>query len=413
MEADVAIPIPAVGWETRAWAPTFAEFFSNAEVTRQTGPYESAIPARIVDWEPVLPPADIADVIEASSALAVFDQYAVTRLGTENPAVGPMSAILLRTESASSSQIEQLTTSAKQLALAELEEGGTSNAETVVGNVRAMEAALRLSDRIDEPSILAMHRELLLRQPGLEHEAGRIRDQLVWIGNHDSAGPRGAAFIPPQAGRVSGALADLVAFGAREDLPALVQIAVAHAQFETIHPFVDGNGRAGRALAQALLRNKGLATHTTVPISAGLLTDTYGYFEALTFYREGDAGPIIRRFASAGRYAAVTGRKLVDDLYEQLELSRDAASTVRSQSAAWRILPRLIGQPIVNVRYLARDLELSDLTVARGLETLTERGVLVERTGKARNRVWQHPGILNVLDEYAASIRRFSLRWHR
>ncbi|MCU1476182.1 MAG: cell filamentation protein Fic [Subtercola sp.] len=317
-----------------------------------------------------------------------------------------MSAILLRTESASSSQIEQLTTSAKQLAIAEIDEGSKANAATVVGNVRAMEAAVRFSDNLDETSILAMHRELLTHQAGLQHEAGKLRTQLVWIGNRDTAGPRGAEFIAPRHELIPAAIADLVEFMRRDDVPALMQIAVAHAQFETIHPFIDGNGRTGRALTQAMLRNKRLATHVTVPISAGILTDTSRYFRALTAYREGDAAPIVRHFADASRYAAVTGRKLVDDLYEQVEESREKLQGLRPQSVAWQILPRLIGQPVVNARYLKSALGLNDVTAVRALSALTERGVLLERTGLARNRVWQHNGILDVLDTYAANIRR-------
>lgn len=380
--------------------------YSNAEVRRQTGPYSSTVTPRIADWVPTLSGEDAADIVEASTALSEFDHYALGRLGASNPAIGPMSAILLRTESASSSQIEELTTSAKQLALAEIGETDASNAVTVVGNVRAMEAALRLSDHLDVDSILAMHFELLSRQAGLEHEAGRIRDELVWIGNRDTAGPRGALFVAPQHDLVRPALNDLVEFMRRDDLPALVQIAVSHAQFETIHPFVDGNGRTGRALAQALLRHKRLATHTTVPFSAGLLTDTKAYFDALDAFRDGDAGPIVRRFASASRYAAVTGRSLVDSLHSQIEKSRDALAGLRPQAAAWRVLPVLIGQPVVNVAFLKGALGVSDMTAGRNLDVLTEKQVLIERTGRARNRVWQHPGILEVLDAYAETIRR-------
>lgn len=400
--------MPPIGTETHAWVPKHPQMYSHAEVDRQTGDYESAVIPPIAEWAANLDSETVTNVEEATLALREFDLYSASRLGADDPALAPMSAILLRTESASSSQIEHLSTSAKQLALAEIEEGDKQNAVTVVGNVRAMEAALRLSDRLDVKSILAMHRELLSRQPGLEHEAGRFREELVWIGNRDSAGPRGASFIAPQHPRVPEAVDDLVAFVQRFDIPSLVQVAVAHAQFETIHPFVDGNGRTGRALAQAMLRAKRLSTHTTVPLSAGLLTDTGTYFQALSAYRGGDAGPIIRRFADSSRYAAVTGRQLVDDLAEQLEVSAGQLSGLRSDSAARKVLPRLIGQPVVNTKFLKSTLGLSDMTALRALEALAERGVVTERTGYQRNRVWEHRGILTVLDEYAANIRRSS-----
>jgi DNA-binding transcriptional MocR family regulator len=81
-------------------------------------------------------------------------------------------------------------------------------------------------------------------------------------------------------------------------------------------------------------------------------------------------------------------------------------SGVRAHAVAWKALPLLIGQPVVNAKFLKAQLGLNDVTVQRALELLTERGVLVERTGLRRNRVWQHPGILSVLDDFAADIRR-------
>jgi Fic family protein len=397
--------VPAAGRERYLWDPADAGLYSRSELRRQRGPYESTLPAQIAEWRPTFSGSVSADVEDATRALLDFDAHARGALGVDDPAAGPMSAILLRTEAVSSSQIENLTTSARQLALAELDQTSRSNAMTVIGNVRAMEAALSLAERIDEAAILAMHREMLSRQPGFERHAGVFRDQLVWIGK-DNAGPRGADFVAPQPQRVPAAMRDLVVFASRDDLPVLVQVAVAHAQFETVHPFVDGNGRTGRAFAQALLRNKGIASHTTVPLSAGLLTDTGSYFDALTAYRDGDPGPIVARFADAARFATVTGRHLVDELAAQLADGRGKLVGVRPQAAVWTVLPRLVGQPVVTTAYLVETLGLNKVTAGRTLDLLTARGVLSERTGMRRNRIWQHTGILDVLDEYAHSIRR-------
>lgn len=268
-----------------------------------------------------------------------------------------------------------------------------------------MEAALKFSDNIAESTILAMHRELLLHQRSYEIHAGRFREELVWIGR-DNAGPRGADFVAPQASRVPSAADDIVNFARRDDLPVLVQVAVAHAQFETVHPFVDGNGRTGRALAQAMFRNKGLVTHTTVPISAGLLVDTSSYFDALTQYRQGDAGPIVQRFSNASRFAAASGRVLVDDLAAELELSREKLTGTRAHAHAWKVLPKLIGQPVVNAMYLKEQLGVNDAAAQRTLDLLVDKEILRERTGLRRNRIWEQPGILQVLDDYAQKIKR-------
>lgn len=403
------IAVEPVSHETFAWVPRAPQMYSRAEVERQTGPYEAAVTAPILHLSLQISSEDSADVEDATRQLVMFDDHAQRVLGTDNPALGPMTAILLRTESASSSQIEQLTTSAKQLALAEIDEGDKANALTVIGNVRAMEAALQLSDDISEDSILAMHTALLRHQTGLEHEAGRYRREQVWIGA-GTAGPRTADFVAPHHDRIPDAIADVVGFIKREDLPVLAQVAIAHAQFETIHPFVDGNGRTGRAVAQSILRNKGLVASTAVPISAGLLVDTEQYFAALTAYRSGDAGPIIRQFAAASRIAATTGTRLVDDLVAQLQQSRARMSGLRSDATAWKILPKLVGQPAVNIRYLTGALGFGEMTALRALDSLVDREVLIESTGRGRNRVWQHRGILGVLDDYAARIRRMSAR---
>ncbi len=182
--APASIPIDAVSHETFEWRPRAPEMFSRAQAQRQTGPYDATITMPIAGWHPpLLSGVDSADVEDATRQLVEFDHHAQRTLGTGgSPALGPMTAVLLRTESASSSQIEQLTTSAKQLALAEIDEGDKVNALAVIGNVRAMEAALQSADDISEESILAMHRALLSHQAGLEHEAGRFRQEQVWIG---------------------------------------------------------------------------------------------------------------------------------------------------------------------------------------------------------------------------------------
>ncbi|GAA4282780.1 Fic family protein [Brevibacterium daeguense] len=401
------IPVEAVSWESYSWEPRFPQVYFRAEVKRQTGPYEASVPPSIAMQEFMISASDIADVEDATRALVAFDSHARATLGAGSAALSPMSAILLRTESASSSQIERLTTSARQLALAEIEAGATANANTVLGNVRAMEAAVRLSDDISVHSVLAMHRELMRSQHGMKGEAGRFRNEQVWIGPGD-AGPRTADFVPPHHERVETGVTDVLEFARRDDLPVLVQVAVAHAQFETMHPFSDGNGRTGRALAQSMIRNKGLVTSGTVPISAGLLVSTDRYFSALGDYRNGDGGPIIRRFAEAARVAAVTGKKLVNELFSALADSNELLHGIRSDATARKLLPHLIAQPVINTNYLVSVLGVGEMAALRALDTLTDRGVLVEKTGRLRDRVWEHPGILDVLDDYAEAIRRMA-----
>ncbi|PPF46007.1 cell filamentation protein Fic [Pseudoclavibacter sp. AY1F1] len=399
------IAVSAVGAALHSWRPSDPRLFSRSEVRRQTGTYSSAIPAQLAAWSPTLTSELGADLEDATRALSDFDRHASLALGMENATLGPMSAILLRTESASSSQIENLTVSAKQLALAEIGAGASPNSQTVLGNVRAMEAAVALTERLSVDAILTMHRELLTHQRGMEEHAGGLRRELVWIGK-GNAGPREADFVAPQSELVPSALDDLLTFANRVDLPALLQIAVAHAQFETIHPFVDGNGRTGRALVQVMLRASGFASQTTVPLSAGLLTDLDRYFDALGAFRAGDAEPIVRTFAGAARFAAAAGGDLVDALRSAFDESRELLAGVRRQATGLRLLPLLIGQPIVDSAFVQRALAVDAVTANRALSLLTERGVLTEQTGRRRGKVWQHSAILDALEDFAAGTRR-------
>ena len=397
--------VPPFGRADAQWIADPDGRTGRSRLADASGPYQSTVPPQIADWSPAVPAGLAAESEEAAAALSTFDSHARVVLGQTNPTLGPMSSILLRTESTSSSQIEDLTVGARQLALAELGHASSENARTVAANVRAMESALDLADRLDAEAVLAMHRVLLSGQRGWAEHAGRWRDQLVWIGA-SSVSPRGAVHVAPQAELVPAAMEDLMAFVKRGDLPIVVQTAVAHAHFENIHPFADGNGRTGRTLVQAMLRAKGLTVSTSAPVSAGLLVDTARYFAALNAYREGDAGPVVEEFCAAARFAAVRGSQLIDDLAAQLEGSRAQLAGLRPQASAWRVLPHLLSHPVVNGRYLTTHLGLGAQSAQNALAQLVDAGVLVERTGQRRNRVWQHAGILAVLDEFADSLIR-------
>lgn len=343
-----------------------------------------------------LPPAVIALVAEASAEIARFD----AEVGAE---VAPFATVLLRSESASSSMIENLSSGAKAIVLAEMGGRDRGNATEIVGNVTAMRAALALADRLDEPAVLAMHDALMRGHDPAR--AGRWRDEQVWIGG-SSFGPHHATFVPPHHAHLPALTADLIAFTRRTDLPPLTQAAIAHAQFETIHPFPDGNGRTGRALVHAMLRGHGLTRKVTVPVSAGLLSDTRAYFEALTVYRAGDPAPIVAMMAEASFAAIGNGRRLVADL-QGIRGRWDEVVSARRDSATWRLADVLLRQPVADAGTVARELGISADNAMRPIGPLIEAGVLVEFTGLARKRMWQAREVLDALDAFAArAIRR-------
>jgi Fic family protein len=390
-DADFGLLWPAVGYETLPWLSEYEPgTASRREARRHRGPYQAAVTPAIADLSFRLPAEVLATAEDASNEISRFD----TEMGGE---IAPFTAMLLRSESAASSQIENLSASARAIAEAELGTSGKHNAEEIVANTNAMKAAIALSDRIDAGAVLAMHRALMEHTE--PHIAGHWRTQQVWIGG-GNLGPHDAIFVPPQHTRVETAIADLVRFAARDDLPALAQAAIAHAQFETIHPFTDGNGRTGRALLHAMLRAKALSRNVTVPISAGLLTNTQTYFEALTVYRRGDPTVIVLRIAEASFAAIANGRELVQHL-RAIRRDWDRRVRARRDSAAWRLADLLLRHPVINSTLVSRELQISANNVPRYIQPLEESDVLIEFTDRRRNRAWRSPEILEALDAFA------------
>lgn len=388
---------PPVAWEDRPWSFSVpVELMSRAARARHSGPYRAAVVPAIATVAPHLPSATVTLIAEASAEVARFDAEA----GAE---VAPFATVLLRSESASSSMIENLTSGAKAIVLAEMGDRDRRNATEIVGNVTAMRAALALADRLDGAAVLAMHDALMRgHDPAI---AGRWRDQQVWIGG-TSFGPHGAGFVPPHHDHVPALMDDLVAFTRRTDIPVLTHAAIAHAQFETIHPFPDGNGRTGRALVHAMLRGHGLTRTVTVPVSAGLLGDVPAYFRALTAYREGDPEPIVARLAEASFAAVGNGRELVDDLRSARARWTDVV-VARRDAAVWRLADVLLRQPIVDVATVARELGIAPDNAYRPIAPLVAAGVLDEFTGRSRHRMWQCREVLDALDAFATrAVRR-------
>ena len=400
----MTVPDPpwAVAWETLPWeSHGNALPLSRAQRSAIRATYEAAIPAAIATIDVTVDAEALAAADDARAEISRFDAELSTMLpGTE---IAPLAAVLLRTESASSSQIENITARAKALALAELGAAKFgSNAKLVAANVDAMNRALELADSATPTTILAIH-DALMR--GQEHaDPGRFRTEQVWIGG-SSASPHSAAFVPPHHSRVVAAIDDLCTFIARTDVPLLAQSAIAHAQFETIHPFNDGNGRTGRALVHAMLKQGGATTRATVPVSAGLLADTDSYFAALTAYREGNPSPIVTRFAGAAFAAIGNGRRLARELLDVYERWSESI-TGRRTASVWRVLPLLLSQPAVTSALVQEATGLSQPAADNVIGQLREAGIVTKAAGAQRYVVWVATDVTKALDDFAERARR-------
>ena len=392
---EAVVQVPPIGHDDQTWDPPAPYGLTRRERAARGRTYHSAVPAPIADLPLSIPAGLAADAEDASAEIARFDAAAEHGLGA-------LTAVLLRSESASSSQIEQITASSRAIAEAELTGSGSANAVVVVDNMHAMTEAVSGASELTAEKIADMQRVLLER-----HSPTMIgwRDEPVWIGGGSST-PVTADYVAPDHRRIGGAVDDLVRFSARDDLLLLPQIAVAHAQFETIHPFADGNGRTGRALVQVLLRNKGLTRTATVPISGGLLVEKDHYFTALGAYRAGDAGPIIDQFIHASLRAVSHGRQLTARMAELRHGWRDAVRA-RSDSAAWRILDLLPAHPVIDAETVARAVGVNPANVRRSVGPLVDAGVLVgSQHFRSHRYLYRAPEVLALLDDYAAEVGR-------
>lgn len=387
--ADTEITWPAVEWETRTWTPA-AQWGIDAELGAPVVDYEAAIPPFIAGLTPQLDATSMAAAEEATRELSRFD----AELGARVHSFAP---VLLRSESASSSQIENLTASARAIFSAELGAKSGRNAEQIAANTRAMQAAIELADAVSPDSIRRMHEALMVGQP--RHAAGRWREEAVWIGTRGDS-PVGAEFVAPWHERVSELIVDVTEFARRRDVAPLLSVAIAHAHFETIHPFTDGNGRAGRALAQSMLRYRGVTRSVAVPVSAGLLADVRGYRAALTAYRGGDHAPIVRAFADASLRAVRNARRLVAEI-DAIRRSWDDVLTARRDSNAWKLLDILLSRPVLDSATAAREVGVKQPNVYPPLRALVEAGILKSKAEHRLGPFWRSDEILGAIDRFA------------
>lgn len=378
---------PAVGAAPQRWVHR-DPMASRRRRQRDTGCFHSAVVPRIAGRIPDLSPALQEEAGRATADLTRFDAGSTTLDAL------PFAAVLLRGESASSSQIENLTVRARKLSLAALGAKIGGNAELVARNVAAMQAALAASENLDADALRTMHRELTT---GVQHDTGVFREEWVWIGG---SSPVTAAYVAPAWEEVPVAVEDLVAFCARRDLNPLVRAAIAHAQFETIHPFTDGNGRTGRALVSALLRADGTLGSVTVPLSSGLLHVADEYIAALTAYRQGAPEPIVRCFVDAAYSSMANARLLIEDI--RAFHGKILASRPRVTQGLQAVARLCAAEPAFTAAMVEDLTGVSRATAYRIIDGLTEQGLLIrERIKIAGRTVWSAPELLQGLDRFA------------
>ncbi len=366
---------------------------------RQPTGYRAFLPAPLPPAPPLrLDPDLVLRLSTADQALGRLDGMAHT---LPNPEL--FVAMYVRREAVLSSQIEGTQSTLDDVLTYELV-GETDSlprdVREVVNYVRAMDygldrlKVLPLSLRL----IREVHAELLSSGRGATRMPGEFRTSQNWIGPEGGT-IANARFIPPPVHEMTQALGDLEAFLHRPSIhPDLIDCALAHAQFETIHPFLDGNGRVGRLLVTFLLVTRGVLRLPLLYLSYYLRLHRAEYYDRLTAVREdGDWEGWLKFFLDGVRVTAE-------------EASRTASLIVRLRDThqslvapgggnALRLLDLLYQRPIVSVSAIRDDLTVSFPTASKLVKQFVARGLLEELTGNRRNRVYRYTPYLALFSE--------------
>ena len=381
---------PCVTYETAPWHfdPDALEGVSKSARRKIGSTYQAAVPSFIAEQEVTLPPEVETRIQEVLVLLGRFD-------GEQRAKGYQLPNLLLRSESSASSQIESLTSSARNVALAELSDSAPANARLVAGNIAAMNRALDLPDGITVEGILSIH-EALINRSG-QTFGGQLRDEQVWVGGTPYS-PHGATFVPPVAERVPSLLEDLVAFASRRDVGPVAKAAIIHAQLETIHPFIDGNGRTGRTLIHKVLRDEGALTYATLPVSAGLLHNIDAYLDSIAGYQQGDIAGVVSQLADALELSCQVGYRASRELDATME-EWESTMTERRGSRIRELPALLVRQPVVDVAFVARELSISPRAASSLVNKACEYGMIRPMGNRRRGEFYQSDAILAVLDQ--------------
>ena len=355
-----------------------------------------------------LPPAPALDLAALQVPLEKAS-LAVGRLDTLSVLLPDAHLFLytyIRKEAVLSSQIEGTQPSLSDFLLFELEglPGATLDDVIEVSNhVAALEHGLsRMREEFPLCNRLMreVHAELLVRGRGSDKAPGEFRRSQNWIGGRR---PGTACFVPPPASAVPGCMSDLERFLHVQDpgLPTLLRAGLAHVQFETIHPFLDGNGRVGRMLITFMLCNDGALRGPLLYLSLYFKQHRESYYALLNDVRlDGDWEAWLEFFLEGVAQTAEDAVRTAQRLLALFDEDREKIQqTGRAAGSAWRIHQVLQARPIASLQELVRRTELSFPAVSAGMKVLEQLGIARELTGKKRNRRFGYDTYLAILSE--------------
>ena len=339
------------------------------------------VPTLLADRDLTLSTATVARTATAAAEIA----HAAEGLTADYEV---LARLLLRSEGVASSYIEGIKAPIVDIVLAEenLAPGGTS-AAWVASNLAAVTAAVATAaTSLSLAALCHWHRTLMTGSPTPERYVGVFRDEQGWIGGND---PTEAHLVTPPPEELGPLLNDLVRYANREDVDAVAQSGIAHAQFETIHPFADGNGRVGRVLVAWILAKR-LSLVTPPPVSIAIAADVGGYTSGLVLYRFGQLDQWVQWFADIVRGSGRAQSQLIAEVSalktrwrEQLG-NRERA--LRSDATAWVVLDLLPRHLVLTTDVLTKELGVTNKGALDALRQLAEAGVLLDYGTVTRGR---------------------------
>ena len=397
-------------FEARFWEP-IQDAVGLPRRAAAGGSYNVYVPDTLVGRTFSIAGSEAADIADAERAIYDLDRSVTTLADTE-----ALVRLLLRAESVASSHIEGLEIGPRRLLRADAardmgEIPQDVTAAEVLANIDAMEYAIQAvnaGDRITPALLLEAHRRLL-EPTSLARHGGKLRTTQNWIGGSDY-NPLSAAFVPPPAEMVPALVDDLCAFSNEKSLPAVAQAAIAHAQFETIHPFADGNGRVGRALIHLIFRHRKITSVVSPPVSLILATRSRDYISGLSATRY-DGSPDsphaidgmnlwLGTFAAACTRAAADARQFETRIKDIKAGWLERLGNVRTHSAVLRIIEVLPRSPIVTIAELRALTDRSTQRIQEAVERLEQIGILTPvKVGRQRKQVFQARDIIEAFND--------------
>ena len=375
------------------------------------------------NWdEESTPTIDVTQTVPASiarRAVPAVDDDAAERLAGADTAVtalndtaaaagslGHLGAVLIRADAVASSSIEHITAPSAELAarLADLDDDSEAARYPTGTELVAASVATALAARSNQSEVSAgwfhrLHRALLAADREMEQRhLGAWRDCPVWIGEDRAT----AGFEGPPHRQVPRLMDDLVGFVTRRDVHPVLHAAIAHAQFETIHPYADGNGRVGRLLIHRVLP----AGAAPVPVALGLLNDPDRYVAGLRHYAAGDLDTWIGTFADAIVLGASAAQRIVARI-DQLRDDYRRRVRTRRGSAVPAVIEALLGSPAVTTRSIEDRFGVTEARAQQILHQLADAEILQRSEMRAGGRsVWIAPDVIDAVDTIHAAARR-------